>query len=168
MRSWIAGIDIGGTRIKAAACDPLSGEVLFSRAEPTCDGEHREGLPAWAWTANLPNGFRYALTPVITSPVRPLSACQIRIILARSFPSKDAATTSFTRRDSSTILASCKFLVFPPSTALFPRRGDHFMNRRRDSRKKTAKPVPRASRPCADMVRMAFGTGCDITRAYRP
>jgi glucokinase len=51
MRVWIAGIDIGGTKVKATACDPLSGEVLFRRTEPTCDGEHRDGIPAWAWTA---------------------------------------------------------------------------------------------------------------------
>jgi glucokinase len=51
VRVWIAGIDIGGTMIKATACDPLSGEVMFRRAEPTRDGEYREGVPAWVWTA---------------------------------------------------------------------------------------------------------------------
>ncbi len=51
MNRWLIGIDVGGSQVKAAACDALSGEVLARHAEPTRDGEEKDGLPAWAWAA---------------------------------------------------------------------------------------------------------------------
>ncbi len=51
MRRWLIGIDVGGSQVKAAACDAATGEVLARHAEPTRDGEQRDGLPLWAWAA---------------------------------------------------------------------------------------------------------------------
>ncbi len=51
MKPWIAGVDVGATQVKAVACDRDSGEVLTQAMEPSRDGEQREGVPAWAWTA---------------------------------------------------------------------------------------------------------------------
>ena len=51
MNQWLIGIDVGGSQVKAAACDAVTGEVLARHAEPTRDGEEKEGLPAWAWSA---------------------------------------------------------------------------------------------------------------------
>ena len=51
MKQWLIGIDVGGSQVKAAACDAVSGEVLARHAEPTRDGEEKDGMPAWAWAA---------------------------------------------------------------------------------------------------------------------
>src|SRR3954470_1992440 len=46
--SFVLGIDIGGTNIKAALLDATSGACLDRRAAPTRDGEMVDGRPAWA------------------------------------------------------------------------------------------------------------------------
>jgi glucokinase len=45
--TYTAGIDLGGTHIKAAAFTP-EGEVLDQVTEPTHDGSRAGGIPAWA------------------------------------------------------------------------------------------------------------------------
>ena len=47
MRRFGTGIDLGGTRIKAAAFDLATGEVLGEDSAPTRDGEEEEGGPAF-------------------------------------------------------------------------------------------------------------------------
>ena len=47
MRSFGIGIDLGGTRIKAAAFDLATGRVLQEASAPTRDGEESEGGPAF-------------------------------------------------------------------------------------------------------------------------
>jgi glucokinase len=48
---WIAGVDVGATQVKAVACGAAAGEILHRAVELSRDGELREGIPAWAWTA---------------------------------------------------------------------------------------------------------------------
>lgn len=42
------GIDIGGTRIKAIACEPDTSSGLYHHSESTGDGEFSDGMPIWA------------------------------------------------------------------------------------------------------------------------
>lgn len=46
--SWVAGFDLGGTRVKALVWDTVRGVVVERRTCPTRDGEITDGLPAWA------------------------------------------------------------------------------------------------------------------------
>ena len=46
--SRVIGIDIGGTNIKAALFDAVTGSCLERRTTPTRDGEQVNGVPAWA------------------------------------------------------------------------------------------------------------------------
>lgn len=47
--SYVVGIDLGGTQIKAAALTS-KGDVLHRQTHPTRDGEQVDGVPAWADT----------------------------------------------------------------------------------------------------------------------
>lgn len=48
MATHVIGIDLGGTNIKAALFDAVTGQCLDRQTAPTRDGELVEGLPAWA------------------------------------------------------------------------------------------------------------------------
>ncbi len=50
--SYLVGIDLGGTHIKAAAF-AHDGDVLHRDTQPTRDGERVNGVPAWADTIRL-------------------------------------------------------------------------------------------------------------------
>ena len=50
--TYTAGIDLGGTQIKAAGFGP-DGELLHRETNPTRDGERVEDVPAWAETIGV-------------------------------------------------------------------------------------------------------------------
>jgi len=47
--TYVVGIDLGGTQIKAAAFSP-AGDLLHRETHPTRDGDRVDGVPAWAHT----------------------------------------------------------------------------------------------------------------------